>query len=52
MAANSRNNDSALEEFLQGPSLDPEDLGEPPLSDGEDPLLTREPVSFYSDDDE
>jgi hypothetical protein len=51
MAAHSDDDKSALEMFLSGPSWDPEDFNyPPPLKDGEDPLLTRERVSFDVDD--
>jgi hypothetical protein len=42
---------SPLEEFLSGPALDPETLGDPPLQDGEDPLLTRDRVELESDEE-
>ncbi len=50
MTADNEDGTSALEEFLSAPSLDPEALGEPPLRDGEDPLLTRERVDFSPDE--
>jgi hypothetical protein len=41
----------ALAVFLSGPSLDPEQLGDPPLRDGEDPLLTRERITLDASDE-
>jgi len=41
---------SALDTFLSMPALDPAAQGEPPLRDGEDPLLTRERVSLDEDE--
>ena len=51
MAADKENRASPLEEFLSGPALDPETLGDPPLQDGEDPLLTRDRVELESDEE-
>lgn len=51
MSDNTEEETDALEEFLSGRSLDPERLGDPPLADGEDALLTRERVSFNTDDE-
>ena len=51
MAADKKDQASPLEEFLNGPALDPETLGEPPLQDGEDPLLTRDRVEVESDEE-
>jgi hypothetical protein len=48
MAADKGDYASPLEEFLSGPGLDPETLGDPPLQDGEDPLLTRDRVELES----
>jgi len=39
---------SPLEAFLSGPALDYESHGEPPLRDGDDPLLTRDRVDLES----
>lgn len=41
----------SLKRLLGGPGLDPEALGEPPLRDGEDPLLTRERVELEADEE-
>jgi hypothetical protein len=51
MATHDDDNSSALEDFLSGPSLEPESLGEPPLKDDEDPLLTRERVTLDDNDE-
>lgn len=51
MAAHNDDSSSALENFLSGPSLEPDSLGEPPLKDGKDPLLTRERVMLDGDDE-
>lgn len=50
MAADNSDGSGPLEEFLSGSALDPETLGDPPLRDGEDPLLTRERVEFEGDE--
>jgi len=41
---------SSLEAFLDGSGIDPETLCEPPLRNGEDPLLSRDRVEFKSGD--
>lgn len=41
----------SLERLLGRPGLDPETLGEPPLRDGEDPLLTRSRVTLEVDEE-
>lgn len=51
MAADNDDGTDPLEAFLSGPALDPEELGEPPLRDGEDPLLTRERVTLDGDEE-
>jgi hypothetical protein len=51
MAADEEDRASPLESFLSGPTLDPENLGDPPLQDGEDPLLTRDRVELESDEE-
>jgi hypothetical protein len=51
MAADKEDRASPLEKFLSGPSLDPESLGEHPLQDGEDPLLTRDRVVLEFDEE-
>jgi hypothetical protein len=51
MATDKEDSGSPLEKFLSGPALDPETLGEPPLQDGEDPLLTRDRVELESDEE-
>jgi hypothetical protein len=51
MAVDDEDGSSALEEFLNGPSIDPESLGEPPLKDGKDPLLTRDRINLDADDE-
>jgi hypothetical protein len=51
MAADDEDSASPLEEFLRGPALDPETFGEPPLRDGEDPLLTRDRVELEADEE-
>ncbi|HET7325065.1 MAG TPA: hypothetical protein VFJ06_12105 [Halococcus sp.] len=51
MAAHNDDSSSALEDFLSGPSLEPDSLGEPPLKDGEDPLLTRDRVTLDAADE-
>lgn len=52
MALHNDDGKSPLEIFLSGPSWDPEALNyPPPLKDGNDPLLTRERVSFDIDDE-
>lgn len=51
MAADNEEGGSPLEEFLSGQSLDPDTLGEPPLRDGEDPLLTRDRVELEPDEE-
>lgn len=43
---------SALERFLSGGRIDPEDLGEPPLANKEDSLLDRERIHVEPDTDE
>lgn len=40
-----------LEAFLSGSTLDLDTLGEPPLRDGEDPLLTRDRVELETDEE-
>ena len=42
---------SSLEAFLSGSGLDPETLGEPPIRDGADPLLSRDRVAFEPGDE-
>ena len=42
---------SSLEAFLDGSGIDPEMLGEPPLRNGEDPLLSRDRVEFKPGDE-
>jgi len=42
---------SSLEAFLSGSGLDLGALGEPPLQDDEDPLLSRDRVEFKSGDE-
>ena len=51
MAGEEDNPTSSLETFLSGSGLDPESLGEPPLRDGEDSLLSRDRVEFKSGDE-
>jgi hypothetical protein len=51
IAADKEDRASPLEEFLSGPAPDPETLGDPPLQDGEDPLLTRDRVEIESDEE-
>jgi len=43
---------SALERFLSGGRIDPENLGEPPLANTEDSLLDRERIHVEPDTDE
>jgi hypothetical protein len=51
MRVHNDDNKSALEAFLSGPSLDPEEFKyPPPLKDGEDPLITRERVNVDVND--
>ncbi|WP_177227421.1 hypothetical protein [Halomicrobium zhouii] len=51
MAADNEDGESPLEAFLSGPALDFESLGEPPLHDGDDPLLTRDRVELESSEE-
>lgn len=43
--------DDPLEAFLSGPSIDRDELGEPPLADREDPFLDRERIHVEKDVD-
>jgi hypothetical protein len=49
MAANDP--DDPLEAFLSGPSIDRDELGEPPLADSEDPFLDRERIHVRKEAD-